>query len=202
MPGFAQRAIFAFGLKSYSKIGRNTLNSDAFSMAFTLTVGEEGGFTNDRADPGNWTGGAVGKGVCNGTNWGISAASYPTLNIRQLTQADAQAIYRRDYWAAIRGDDLPSVLAQLAFDAAVNNGPDRARVWLQGALAVATDGVLGTETMQALARLTTTPDGVRALACEFQARRIDFMACLTTWQRFGLGWSRRLCRVLVDATAN
>lgn len=35
--------------------------------------------THDANDPGNWTGGEIGKGECKGTNYGISAASYPDL---------------------------------------------------------------------------------------------------------------------------
>lgn len=172
-----------------------------FNRAFALTIGEEGGFTADPADAGNWTGGAVGHGECRGTQWGISAASYPLLDIRSLSRDAAGEIYRRDYWTAIRGDDLPPALAQLVFDAAVNNGVQRAKVWLQGAAAVATDGQLGPQTMQAVAKLASDPQAVRALCCEFQARRIDFMACLSTWRRYGLGWSRRLCRVLAESAA-
>ena len=60
---------------------------DAFERAFAVVLGHEGGYTADPADPGNWTGGAPGRGECRGTNWGISAASYPYLPIRALTRA-------------------------------------------------------------------------------------------------------------------
>ena len=35
--------------------------------------------------------------------------------------------------------------------------------------------------------------GVPVVCAEFQARRTMFMAALPTWNRFGLGWARRLC---------
>lgn len=77
--------------------------ASAFDAAFALTVGEEGGFSQDPRDGGNWTGGAPGKGSLRGTKYGISAASYPTLHIDALTLADAKAIYRRDFWGAVAG---------------------------------------------------------------------------------------------------
>src|SRR5438270_5735304 len=71
---------------------------DAFEQAFAFVIGHEGGYSAGPTDPGNWTGGRCGLGECRGTNWGISAAAYPQLDIRALTQAQAAEIYRRDYW--------------------------------------------------------------------------------------------------------
>jgi lysozyme family protein len=163
-----------------------------FDQIFTILIGEEGGFDATPSDPGNWTGGAVGHGACNGTNWGISAAAFPNEDIRDLTQAQAKAIYLATYWTPCSCDALPPALALMTFDAAVNNGCTRAREWLQAALGVATDGDIGPQTLAALATAVAAPDGATSLAAEFLARRIDFMAGLSTWQTFGLGWSRRL----------
>src|ERR1041384_5177399 len=107
-----------------------------FDRLFDLVVGHEGGFTADPADPGNWTGGAVGVGACRGTRFGISAAAYPNLDIANLTLEAAKAIYQRDYWQCIAGDRLPPALALLVFDAAINNGTARAIRWLQQTLQV------------------------------------------------------------------
>ncbi len=162
----------------------------AFEQAFRIVVGEEGGFSAEHADPGNWTGGAVGRGELRGTKYGISAAAYPTLDITALSLADAQAIYRRDYWTRIGGDALPPPLALLVFDAAVNNGVDRAACWLQASVGVAEDGEIGPQTLAAV-KAHATPGA--DLCAEFLARRMDFMGALSTWPVFGLGWARRLC---------
>jgi lysozyme family protein len=146
----------------------------AFDQAFRLVIGHEGGFTANPADPGNWTGGAPGRGECRGTKFGISARAYPDLDIADLTLDQAQAIYRRDYWDKLGAAALPPPLALLAFDAAVNNGLGRARQWL------------------ALARNQQTG---AATCAEFLAQRVAFMASLPTWRSFGLGWARRLCRL-------
>ncbi len=150
----------------------------AFEQAFAHIIGNEGGFTNNPADPGNWTGGRPGQGECRGTKYGISAHAYPDTDIAALTLEDAQTIYRRDYWDRLEADSLPPPLALLAFDAAVNNGLGRARQWLTLA--------------------HKQPNGA-SICAEFQAQRLAFMASLPTWKVFGLGWSRRLCRLPYDS---
>ena len=160
---------------------------DNFARCLAFTLRSEGGFTNNRADPGNWTGGQVGAGELRGTNFGISAAAYPQLDIANLTAAVAGEIYRRDYWAPLQGDALPLPVALAAFDAAVNAGLRRSVLWLQQAAGVPADGVLGAQTLAAIKAANAL-----ALAREALTRRIDFYARLPGWTRFGLGWSRRV----------
>ena len=145
-----------------------------FEQAFAQIIDNEGGFTSNPADPGNWTSGRPGLGQCLGTKFGISAHAYPNVDIAGLTLADAHEIYRRDYWDRLDADKLPGPLALLVFDAAVNNGLGRALQWLR------------------LARRQSTG---AAICAEFQAQRLTFMASLPIWKTFGLGWSRRLCRL-------
>ena len=171
----------------------------AFEQAFRIVIGEEGGLSLDPADPGNWTGGACGRGACLGTRFGISAAAYPGLAISTLTLDAARAIYRRDYWDTTQGDLLPPPLALLVFDAAVNNGVSRAVRWLQSAVGVMPDGLLGPHTLAAVG--VRAGQGVHGLLAEFQAQRLLFMAGLPTWRSFGLGWARRLCRLPYEAVA-
>ncbi len=161
--------------------------ADSFSRCIAFTLAQEGGFSDNAADPGNWTGGQVGCGTLRGTNFGISAAAYPALDIANLTQADAEAIYRRDYWSVVNADALSFPLALVAFDAAVNAGVRRSIVWLQQAAGAPADGVLGRETQAALAK----GDPVQ-LAREALARRLEFSSHLPTWSNFGLGWTRRV----------
>ena len=167
-----------------------------FERVFRIVVGEEGGFTNSEADPGNWTGGRFGVGRCAGTKYGISAAAYPGVDIERLDLAGAQAIYQRDYWDRVQAGELPPPLALLVFDAAVNNGVGRAVRWLQVAVGVGADGVVGPATLAAVA---AHAGGGAGLLAEFQAQRLAFMAGLPTWRTFGLGWARRLCLLPYEA---
>jgi lysozyme family protein len=160
---------------------------DNFPRCFAFTLGAEGGYSNNAADPGNWTGGAIGSGELRGTKYGISAAAYPQLDIQSLTEDAAEAIYRRDYWAVLQGDALPLPVALVAFDAAVNAGPRRAIIWLQQAAGCNADGALGPATLAAIGSA-----GALAVARDALARRLDFSARLPAWQVFGLGWARRI----------
>lgn len=171
----------------------------SFDRVFEIVLGHEGGFTANREDPGNWTGGEIGNGICYGTKYGISAAAYPGLDITNLTLDAAKALYQRDYWQRIAGDRLPGALALLVFDAAVNNGAGRAVRWLQQVAQVSQDGVIGPRTLGAIDHAAARPGGITDLCVEFLAQRLLFMTSLPTWQTFGLGWARRLCRLPYEA---
>lgn len=170
-----------------------------FQRAFELLIGHEGGYTDNPEDAGNWTSGARGQGICKGTKYGISAASYPSLDIKNLTLEQARDIYRRDYWDKTGCPDFPPRLALAMFDAAVNNGVYRAVRWLQGAVGATGDGTYGPQTKAAVERaLARDPDDMELIS-EVHAQRIFFMANLNDWSKFGLGWSRRLARLPLQA---
>ncbi len=172
-----------------------------FDRMFDVVVGHEGGLTANPADPGNWTGGAVGVGACRGTKFGISAAAYGDLDIANLTLDAAKVLYQRDYWQRICGDRLPPALALLVFDAAVNNGIGRAARWLQQVVHMPQDGVIGPRTLDAIGQAAARPDGIADLCAEFLAQRLIYMTSLPTWKTFGLGWARRMCRLPYDSAA-
>jgi lysozyme family protein len=169
-----------------------------FDQMFDLVSGHEGVFSDNPDDPGNWTGGAIGIGRCLGTKFGISAATYPNTDIPNLTLDEAKALYQRDFWDRIEGDRLPAPLALLVFDAAVNNGTERAVSWLQDIVHVARDGALGPVTLAAVNRLATAPDDVTGLCSEYLAQRLVFMVSLPGWKTFGLGWARRLFKLPLE----
>ncbi len=122
-----------------------------FDKAFDRLIGHEGGYTNNPADDGNWTGGKQGRGIIGGTKYGIAAASYPYVSIKDLTLEQAKAIYQRDYWDSI-GKAHPAIKFQL-FDAAVNHGKGNAIRMLQKAVGVLDDGVWGKVSQAALDKL-------------------------------------------------
>lgn len=167
-----------------------------FDTAFRAVIGVEGGYSSNPLDPGNWTSGKCSSGLCKGTKYGISAASYPTLDIAALTLSDAQQIYRRDYWERAAADHIPPPLALLVFDAAVNSGVDRAVKWLQASLKVTVDGIAGPRT---LAAAQQCQGAGAAILAEYQAQRLLFLSSLPTWRIFGLGWTRRICTIQLEA---
>ena len=158
-----------------------------FNQAFETLIGNEGGFTLDMRDRGNWTSGDVGVGELRGTKFGISAMSYPTLNIANLTVDDAKAIYKRDFWDKINAEKLPEAIRFDMFDMAVNSGIKAACTTLQRAVGTTPDGVIGPVTIACLA--TMNPELVdKRLA----AQRLLFIADIPTWPSYGKGWVRRV----------
>jgi lysozyme family protein len=77
-----------------------------FRAAIGTVLWNEGGYSNDPADPGGET------------NFGISKRSYPDVDIKNLTQEAAAAIYQRDFWLFSGVADQR--LATKIFDAYVN----------------------------------------------------------------------------------
>lgn len=119
----------------------------SFDTAIAKTLANEGG-SKYTETPGD-TGGA--------TKYGISQRAYPHLNIKALTEADAKAIYKRDYWDKIQGDAIISQhMAESIFDYAVNAGVGTAIKAAQEAAAMVThnqvtaDGALGPKSLAAI----------------------------------------------------
>ncbi len=146
----------------------------SFNFAFAKVVSIEGGFVNDPQDPGG------------ATKFGISQRSYPNVDIKNLTLGQAKAIYRRDYWDAVCGDNLPDPLSHFVFDAAVNQGVSAAIAMMQTALRVDADGVIGAHT---LAAAKASDNGVCA---RFMTLRAMKYIHTSNFDRFGFGWFNRL----------
>lgn len=155
-----------------------------FDTAFARLIKHEGEFTRDPKDPGNWTGGKPGAGQLKGTKFGISAASYPHLDIERLTLEQARSIYREDFWGVL-GDAHPAIKFQV-FDASVNHGRGNAIRFLQRAVGVADDGIWGKVSQAALGAMDHNDVLLR-----FVAHRLQFWASLTTFDTHGRGWTRR-----------
>lgn len=154
-----------------------TPHGAAFDRALAFVLQHEGGdtITDDPADPGGLT------------KWGISLRSYPGLDIRALTRDQAADIYCADYWHAGSCDALPPGVAVMHMDACVNQGVKAAAKLLQLAAGVTADGAIGPKTLAAVQRMDAA-----ALLTEYAARRMSHYGRLPHFDRFGLGWSRRL----------
>jgi lysozyme family protein len=162
-----------------------------FDDAFDRLMGHEGILSLDPEDAGNWTGGGKGLGELRGSKYGVSAASYATLNIKALTRDDAKVIFRRDFWSRINADKLPDGVAWQLADYAYNSGVETAIRHFQRALGVADDGRWG-PVSQAAADMTSESDAIMRLVAE----RLDYLSRLVAWTTQGRGWARRLANDL------
>jgi lysozyme family protein len=167
----------------------------AFLNAFERLIGHEGGFQIMPQDDGNWTGGRQGRGVLKGTKYGVSASSYPHVDIAALTLEQAQAIYWDDFWLATGCDRLSGELAFQVFDGAVHSGPSNAIRFMQRALGVADDGVWGRYTEAAFVRALA--DSPQALVGRYNGHRLHFLTTTRRWDDFDRGWARRIAANLI-----
>ena len=153
-----------------------------FDDALPIILRHEGGatVTDDPRDPGGLT------------KYGISQRAFPGLDIRSLTEADAAAIYRREYWDRVKCDSLPAHLRLPVFDMAVNMGVVRAITLLQRACGVVQDGLLGPNTIRAAERL---PEALARLCAE---RALAYTG-MRGFDTYGRGWLRRTFSVALEA---
>lgn len=166
-----------------------------FDDIFAYVVGVEGKLSLDPQDRGNWTGGKVGVGELKGTKYGISAASYPLLDIANLSLSDAKAIGRRDFWDKLSGDSLPWGTALLLYDFGYNAGISEAARVAQHALGLTVDGVLGAKTLAAL------QVALPQFAFAFTAWRIMAYTQMAGWPHEGAGWTVRALTTFAKATS-
>ena len=150
-----------------------------FDDAFIALIGNEGGYSNDPADPGGET------------MWGITARvardwGY-TGDMRLLPQPTAKVIAHDKYWVPAHCDDLPETMRFEAFDSAYNMGVHEAIVIIQRALGVEADGVFGAVTSAAM--VGHPPESLRR---KFTAERLRFYTNLPGWEHDGRGWANRI----------
>lgn len=158
-----------------------------FNEAFNRIIRNEGEYQNDYDDRGNWTSGHVGIGKLNGTRYGISAMSYPDLDIKSLTEEKAKEIYKKDYWDKAGVDLLPIAFRYQMFDACINHGIPNAIKILQRAVLAKDDGIIGPVTLK-LAKGFKTRD----ICFNFLSERLSFMASINLWKYYGKGWANRI----------
>ena len=154
-----------------------------FDNVFAETLAIEGGYVNNPADPGGET------------MWGITKRIAQVNgymgDMKQLSQAQASAIAKKCYWDPFQCDQLPPAIAYQVFDVAYNGG--QAAKWLQQALGVTADGVIGAQTIAA----ARAADTWKVIAI-FNSLRLQYYTSLgSTWPTFGKGWTRRVAANLM-----
>lgn len=160
--------------------------SARFRACLAETLRHEGGYADHPADPG----GATNMGITHLTLAAWRGKPVTKQDVRDLTKAEASAIYHARYWLPVKGDALPPGVDLAVFDYAVNSGTGRAVKALQKVLGVAQDGAIGALTLAAVAKA-----GPVTLIMDLCDARMVFLRGLVTWQTFGAGWTRRVSEV-------
>lgn len=111
----------------------------------------EGGYVDHPAD----RGGPTNKGITQKTyDWWRLKKGQTARSVRDITDVEVEEIYRVSYWDTAKCPVIPEPLDLITFDMAVNSGPEKAIRYLQSAIGVETDGVVGPITKAALAKST------------------------------------------------
>jgi len=153
-----------------------------FNDAFIRLMRHEGGYVNHVRDPGGET------------KFGISKRSYPDVDIAGLTMNQAGEIYKRDFWDVLQCDKIHPDIAFNLFDGAVNSGHVPAVRWLQQALSVDNDGIMGPATVAAC-----NAQHASTVIRRFNGYRLGYLVSLKTFDTFGKGWARRIANNLVES---
>lgn len=169
------------------------MTASNFPNALARTLKHEGGWVHNLLDPGGETNFGVTQRVYDGFR---AKAKLQQQSVKNITQEEVAAIYRFQYWNAVHGDELPTGVDFAVFDAGVMSGPKRAIKWLQSALNVPADGVLGLVTLGQLPAVPAT-----SLVERVCFARLAFCKSLPIWGTFGKGWEKRIRKVQIEATA-
>jgi len=156
-----------------------------FNRAFDILISHEGGFSNRpfADDPG----GRTMYGVTE-----VVARQHGYLGRMEDLRLDfAKSIYRKLYWDACQCDAMPDVVRYPLFDAAVNSGTAQAIKWLQSAVGVKSDGIIGNMTMQSVSNANPIK-----LEKQMLGKRLRFMTELKNWTANSRGWARRVAAIL------
>ena len=150
-----------------------------------VTLEFEGGWSDHPRDPGGAT--MMGVTLATFRRWHPGATKD---DLRAISNADLEKIYRVGYWNPARAEELPAGVDLSVFDFGVNSGVSRASKHLQAVSGVKQDGVIGPATISAVNKMDAA--SVVKAVC---ARRLSFVRGLKTWSTFGRGWSRRIAEI-------
>jgi lysozyme family protein len=149
-----------------------------FERAISMVMRDEGGYVNDPDDPGGET------------KYGISARSYPGVDIQALTADGARAIYWAHWWLPFRFGALPMPFSAKSFDISINCGARKSIAMLQAAAGILGDGEIGPLTIATVER--AHPD---ALWTRYVARIVEHYRVIAVStpksMKYLDGWLRR-----------
>ncbi len=162
----------------------------------------EGGYVDDPDDAGGATKHGISLRYAKGLGLQMDLdddGDVDADDIRMVTPAQAAALYKRDFLVRPKFDELPEDLQPHLFDMAVNHGPARAWMLLQGACNelgqdLEEDGRFGPATKRALLMVLNTMGRTRLQNALVDERLMFYEAIVDrrpSQERFLAGWRNR-----------
>lgn len=158
---------------------------ETFLESMTYVYADEGGYSNDKGDPGGPT--IYGITIIDARlYWKPDATASDVRNMPKSVAAD---IYVKHYAAPLNYNELPAGVDYAVLDYGVNSGIHRAAKILQKIVGAPVDGVIGPATIAATSKMDP-----KVLINAIYKERLAFMQSLPIWSLFGKGWSDRVAR--------
>jgi len=154
-----------------------------FNTALQHVLKHEGGYAHHPRDPGGRTNLGVTQRVWE--EWTGKPSSEEEM--RSLTVEQVTPLYKQRFWDKIKGDELPVGVDYVVFDFAVNAGVARSASTLQAVVGTWPDGIIGPQTL-----FTTQQLDPADVVKMFSDERLKFYKSLSTYDVFGVGWTRRI----------
>lgn len=158
------------------------MDADArFDRCMVAVLLQEGGFSDLPGDKGGPTKFGISTPVL--TEWRGHPVS--RQDVWNLTKAESLSIYRAKYWNKVLGDLLPAGIDLAVLDPAVNEGQGIAARFLQEAMNVTPDGLVGPRTVAAATRANPSDviDRIAALRVARYRQSPQFPEYHTDWLR-------------------
>lgn len=166
----------------------DTYGKQSWDEALAIELKFEGGKVDDPVDPGGRTNQGVIQRVYAAYR---KSKGLPPRDVYLMENHERDEIYWNNYGKRVRYDELPPGVNIVVVDGAINSGPGQSVKWLQRALGLNADGVLGDITLQAT---IDYPDHDNLIA-KIIAQREKFLRALKTFWRFGKGWISRITQL-------
>jgi len=161
-----------------------------FEKAIPNVLKWEGGYVNNPADPG----GATNRGIILSVfkpYAGELGLTPDVEGLKQLTEEQAKVIYKRQFWDAMRGDEIKDQqVANIIFDGFVNMGKNGLKI-AQRVMGETIDGKFGLRTIS-----TLNAAAARIFFDSYKDARVMYYKNLAerkpTLQVFLKGWLNRV----------
>jgi len=161
-----------------------------YQVALKRLLVHEGGYSNDRRDPGG------------PTNFGITIYDYrkyvkpgaTAADVRAMTEPEAAGVYHPQYWQAMRCQDLPAGFDDCVFDYSVNSGNGRVGKVIRRLVGLPDNTSIVSDIVIEAVRKRDPVTLIDAMCDE----RMRFLRGLSTFSGpggFGAGWTRRVAEV-------
>lgn len=167
-----------------ARFHRCLMTASNYSAALKRVLAHEGGYSDHPSDPGGKTMRGVTQRVYDAYR---SRNGRQKQSVAKIEEAELQAIYREQYADKVRFNDLPAGVDYVVFDGAVNSGVAQSVKWLQRAVGVKDDGIMGAVTLDAV-----KGRDARTVINDVCNRRMTMLKSLKTWKTFGKGWTSRV----------